>query len=83
MKIVVEVLRTRRPLRNADQVERRQDELAHVSCGNHVGEEETDHLAPDDVLFAQAIFPVARTEIDVILEQVEGFDRWSLLTSLG
>ena len=80
MRIAFRILGSRRPLRNTNDVETGQQELALVPGGNNVGEEEPDNLAPDDLLRANAKIPVAGREIKVVfaIEEIEAlilFDR--------
>ena len=72
VRVAGRVLGPRRPLRNADHVEARQQEVAQVPRRDHVGEEEAHDVAPDDVLRPDAEVPAARVEVEVILAPDRG-----------
>ena len=50
MEIVLEIFGPRGPLRNSNEVEIGQDELAQILGRYNVGNEKSDYFTPDDVL---------------------------------
>jgi hypothetical protein len=69
VEIVLEILRPGGPLRNAQDLEFGQDELPHVLGGNHVAEQQADHLPPYDLLPAEAKIPVTGADVEVVFTQ--------------
>src|SRR3569623_3616556 len=65
VKIAAEIFGALGPLREAHHVEVGQDELTQVLGRHHVGKEQGDHLAPNNVLTAETKIPNAETEIGV------------------
>ena len=63
MIVVGEILGPGCPLGNPHLSKLREDEFPQVASGDYVGEEKSDHFAPDDVLLADAEIPGTQTVI--------------------